>query len=217
MNQLARPIAAITVLVVSSVGLADPLNLVPRDPDIMAGFLTVDYQSDTGQLTLSGYALTITLEGDQTFNIKAPRPFQINARITNDGTATDGTLSVMGKVTVGAQVYSGTLVSGTLTSFGYRTPGGGALILEFLFTSTGGSMSNYFNPSRGPIGVIATANVGAFQGFGTGFTDHSLAGSADVYQTPSPPAILLGLMGLGAIAVYRRVGLFRFRRQGASA
>ena len=219
MNQLARPIAAITVLVVSSVGLADPLNLVRTPPDIMAGYVTVTYDKDSSLLSLSGFPLTFTPDGIQSFafDFASNLSFQINSTVTTGGVATDGRLTITGDVTVNGQLYSGTLVSGKLESFGYTPPGEGALILEFLFTSTGGSMSNYFNGSRGPIGVMADANFPAFEGFGASFANQEYAGVADVYQTPSPPAFLLGLLGLGSMVVYRRVSLVRFWKRGASA
>jgi hypothetical protein len=103
------------------------------------------------------------------------------------------------------QVFnSGTLLTGTLTAFGFPDPGGDPL--EFLFNVTGGDAAGLYASAPGGIILSGTGFGGSFNvDFDNliGGIQGTGSGAADVAPVPLPAAVwlfgagLLGLVGLG--------------------
>jgi len=112
----------------------------------------------------------------QLLSTTAPRSLAIGVRVENNGTLLGGVagedLRLTGTVTdpVTGAVYSGTLLTGEVTGFGFQDlPGALADIFQLRFQLTGGSMAPRF--AGRDIGVSMTVDGGQFKGlFNANFT-----------------------------------------------
>ncbi|MBT8135951.1 MAG: VPLPA-CTERM sorting domain-containing protein [Gammaproteobacteria bacterium] len=168
-----------------------PLALTMADtPDIAVGFITVEYAG--GSLSANGFALSFDgSDTDPALDI-VNGLFTLNAQIDSAGNLASGSLVVSG--TIGSQ-YSGTLLTGDLTAFGFNdNPAGDPL--EFLFSVTGGELASLY----GAVGGIILASSG-FSGSFTHFS--STSGTADVAAIPVPAAVWLMLTALAGLSGFR--------------
>ena len=186
---------------------AVPLNLTPQVPDIFAGLVQVEYDADTDIFSAEGIAEGLDLDGlaPPDHHIHAGT-FAVSATIDDGGVASDGSLQIGGTIgTLGA--VSGTLLTGTLTEFGFPDSGPG--LFEFVFDVTGGDLAPQFYPQSGVI--LDAQDFGLSTGFGGSF-DGSFSnvgtGNADVFATVIPEPITAGTSLLGLFIVV----LFSFRR-----
>jgi|GEM_PF-763370 len=201
------------VLVVGTEANAALIGLTSQPPDITAFFISVNYDATTDALTANGFATNLDLDGvaPPDYSITAPRAFTISATVDSSGVASGGTLVINGTVpAVGA--VSGTLLTGTLTQFGYSTTPGGE-IFEFVFTveDDDGDLASSFKPLAG---VILDAIDTGFGGSFTSDFSNSGFGNADTFPVPEPATLSLLLLGGTAIACRR---IRRSRARGARA
>lgn len=189
-----------------SAAQAAPLNLVLNDtPDIVSSFIDVAYDAVTDTLTASGFALELDDDGSIPAEAIAGGSFDLVATIDGAGVMTAGSLTISGTVaTLGYN--SGTLLTGTLTDFGFPDAGGDPL--EFLFDVTGGDAAGLYGGGSLTGGIIMSAT-----GFTGDFTSDfsnlisgipgTGSGVADVAPVPVPAAVwlfgsaVLGLAGIG--------------------
>ncbi len=190
---------------------AAPLNLTLADyPDVTGNLFDVSYVANNApnNLNISGY--DVAMDDDGVGPLLSPDSlsagsFLISASVTTGGVATGGSITITGDYlsTLG---LTGTLVTGTLTDFGFDSPPSGLDYFEFKFVVTGGLMATpqYFGLPGSTLGVIydaqedlfstnATAFASSFasQPFGSGW----LNSRADVAPIPEPATLSLILMG----------------------
>lgn len=176
---------------------AAPLNLTLNNtPDIVSSFIDVTYDSGTDSLTASGFAFELDDDGSVPAEAISNGTFDLSATIDEFGTMTSGSLTIGGTV-ASLGFNSGTLLTGTLTAFGFRDSGGDPL--EFLFDVTGGDAAGLYGGGSIPGGIILS-DTGFTGSFASNF--NSSTGVADVAPVPLPAAVwlfgsgLLGLVGL---------------------
>lgn len=183
------------VMGMSSLAQAAPLNLLLNpEPDIFSSFITVDYNAGADSLIASGFAQQLNSGG--LFNI-AGGSFDLNASIADDGSLAGGALAIGGTV-AGLGFNSGTLLTGTLSAFGFNQANDP---LEFLFDVTGGDAASLY----GDLGGIILSNAGFPGNWARDFSSGPFQSFSDVGTlVPVPAAVwlfgsaLLGLLGFNA-------------------
>jgi len=183
------------LFVLSPGAQAASLGLTLNDtPDIVSTFIDVKYNSEMGTLMASGTANE--LDDDGSPEAITAGSFDLTAMIDALGVMSSGTLSIGGTI-ASLGFNSGTLLTGTLTTFGFPEAGGDPL--GFLFDVTGGDAASLYGSGAYPGGIILGSS-----GFTGSFTENfgRIDGVADVASVPIPAAVwlfgsaLLGLVGL---------------------
>jgi len=176
---------------------AVPFNLILSTPDIVSGFITVDYDADLDALTASGFALQIDDDG------AGPRIdiddglFGLNARINDAGALTAGNLFIGGTVD-SLGFNSGTLLTGTLDAFGFPDAGGDPL--EFIFSVTGGDAAGLYGGTGGVI-LTGTGFEGSFRDDFSGPSFRSTANAAAAVVPEYGASVSLMLVSLVGLAI----------------
>jgi hypothetical protein len=190
-------------LVLAGPASATPLNLTLGYPDVLSGLLDITYDSSGTTFTATGSSLQIDYDGVSTpQDLDAPGSFLLTATIDNSGNFSTGSISITGSETSAPlpDLAGPTLVTGTLTGFGYSGDASG-IVFEFTYTTTGGDLAS----SGTPGGVIMSTTLYSFSGFGSDFNNllfGSIAGTGSgVSDTaalvPEPSVALLVACGLG--------------------
>jgi hypothetical protein len=215
MLRLARLWAVVGFLVCAgTLAKAAPLNLTPQPPDITSGLIGVSYDATTDVFLASGMTLSLDLDGAAPPEFLGPLggvgSYSISAVIDSTGTASGGTLSVLGANPLG--VPSGVLLTGPLSQVGFDFAASNKF--EFIFSVTGGDLAALFGPKAGVI-LIAGASTPAAASFGADFTTFYAPtvpmgpGTADTFAIPLPGAAWMGgglLVALSALRFVRRAG-----------
>ena len=187
---------------------AAPLGLTLQDtPNVTSGLLDVSYNASADEFLANGFALNLAVDSFLLPIITdGPGSFHISATIDESGNPSAGTLSIAG----GVLGFGPTLLTATLTDFGFSDGGGDTF--EFLFTVNGGDLAIpalYGDPGA-VVGVILDANGSNFTGsFATDFTNNpaALTLGQGVSQTapvvPEPATVLLVLL-TGVLVPLRR-------------
>jgi len=151
---------------------ASPLSLtLLQAPDIISGFLDISYDAATDTLSVSGFALEIDDDGVGPAETINGGSFDLSASIDASGALSGGSVSIGG--TIPSLGYSGgTLLTGTLTAFGFPDLGGDPL--ELLFDVTGGELAALYG--AGSVGIIL-GDTGFGGSFANSF-DNLIAGMA---------------------------------------
>ena len=197
-------LALSALLVFSASAQAAPLNLTLNDfPDIVSAFIDVTYDADTDSFSASGFALELDDDGSVPAEAISGGTFDLSAIIDDAGALVGGSLTIGGTV-ASLGFNSGTLLTGTLTAFGFPDAGGDPL--EFLFDVTGGDLAPLYGSLPGGVILSFTDFTGDF----TADFDNLINGDpgtgsavANVAPVPVPAAVwlfgsgLLGLAGLG--------------------
>ena len=145
----------------------------------------------------------------QLYGIAGAGPYAISVTGTYDlsaqinkatGQLISGSIYIGGTIPSLAGVSSGTLLTGTLTNFGFGDSGGD--FFQFLVNVTGGDLAHYYS---GPMGIQVNANNSGFTGsfltsFASGDSDSS-ADNASLTVVPEPSAILLLLSSLACLSI----------------
>ncbi|GEM_PF-867828 len=118
-----------------------------QEPDIASFFITSAYNEATNQFTATGYALSLDSVGPGNAVNISSGTYDVTATIDENGNLSSGTVTLAGDVSS----HSGTLVTGTIDSFGYYC---GTGLFEFVFSVTGGSMADEYGGIGNPVGVI---------------------------------------------------------------
>ena len=210
--------AAGVLLLFGSIGQAAPLNLTLLDtPDIVSDFIDVTYDAAGDSFVATGFARELDDDGSVPPENIVNGTFNLAATIDAAGNLVSGSLTIGGTV-ASLGFNSGTLLTGTLTDFGF--PNVGSDPFEFLLDVTGGDAAGLYGSV--PAGVILS---------GTGFSEPGLSGDfngdfdnlaliddvptpgtgravANVAPVPLPAAVWL--FGTGLLAL---VGVGRRRAQ----
>ena len=191
-------VGAVAILALVGVTQAAPLGLLLQDaPDVMSSFISVNYVAATDTLTASGFALTLDDDGSVPPENIAGGSFDVSAAIDGAGNPLGGTLTIGGTV-ASLGFNSGTLLTGSLTGFGFPAVGDP---LELLFSVTGGDAAGLFGGIGPTVGVILTGS--GFSGsFASDFSGPVFGGVADTAPlVPLPSALLTGAMLLGCMVI----------------
>jgi hypothetical protein len=182
---------------------ANSLNLVQHLPDVYSDYIQVNYASATKDFSASGQAFTFTLSElrPQGYDIvdaynNAGGSYDIVAKIDNLGNPVSGTLTIDGYIPslLGSQ-GTGTLLTGSLSRFGYPNAGGDPL--EFVFTNTGGDLSGYL-----PQADVILDYSGYTGTFHQNFSNYGM-GQADTF-VPEPITCLSFFGAVTALGGYLR-------------
>ncbi len=189
---------------------AASLDIEPGIPDILTGYLDVNYYADDDLLVVDGWALTLDDDGSVPPENITNGLYSISASIDGSGNlgTGGGTLSIGGTVP-SLGFISTPLLTGILTDFGY--PGGGSDVLEFLFEVTGGDAAELYGGVGATGGIIVENGTGFSGSFAVDWDNNSgmpgygfgTATSDNFANTvPIPGALwllgsgLIGLMGI---------------------
>jgi hypothetical protein len=107
--------------------------------------------------------------------------YKLNAQVNPAGTPISGSLDITG--TIPGLATSGTLLTGTLSQFGFMDSGGE--IFEFTYNVTGGDLAHFYS---GQTGIILNSVNSGFSG-----------GFANSFSSPSPPSPALGFSDNGGM------------------
>ncbi len=185
-------ITAASLLFTAAPVLATPLNLTLGDqPDIVSGFISVDYFADSDVLQASGFSFVLDTGTD---NSIFGGTFDLIATVDGSGSLVGGTLTVGGTIP-DLGYNSNTLLTGILTGMGFSDSG----LLEFVFDVTGGDAAGLY----GLEGGVLLSQSGFSGDWTSDFSSFGLA-FADIGRLPvDEPATLL-LLTFGLALLWRR-------------
>jgi hypothetical protein len=177
-------------------------------PDIISNSTgSYQYNSGTQLFTSTAQALAITFDGTTVIPI-TNGSYSVQFYVDNSGnflhgvTGYDSTIS--GTFTYGTKTYSGTLIEGEVTNFGWQNiPGYKYAFFDFSFDFKDGALNDFYAASGNKGGDIFTSESSNFTGNWNG--DHS--GTKVKYDTapvPEPTTILLFGLGIVGIAIFGR-------------
>ena len=178
---------------------ANPLNLVPGNPDVASGFITVTYNASTHAFSAVGYTQNIALPGgtQEPANL---REFTLTATISNSGVASDGTLMV--RTDHNNSVDSVGFSSASLVSFGF----GITNKFEFVFSQAAGNLASA-GTQIGTILIAPSLFANGMPSFASSFSNDEGGdggvGNADTFALVPAPASL-ALCGFAGLAAGRR-------------
>lgn len=144
---------------------ATPLNLTPQYPDIFASGLTVSFSTVGNVLSISGSAAWLMPhETDWTLDEPISNgQFSLTANLSSNGWLSGGSLKITGTTST----YSGDLLKGTLTGFGFADMADPSSskwpqVLEFSYDVQQDSLLANLFGSRGGVIIGASGYGGEF-------------------------------------------------------
>ena len=182
-------------------------------PDIFSNSTgTYNYNSATHLFTCTAQASTITFDGTTLIPITGGS-YSLQFYVNSSGNFSVGVsgadLTISGTFTYNNNTYSGVLLTGEVTNFGWQNlPGTKYAFFDLTFDSTGGALQGFYAGSGNKGGDIFSSEISNF----TGNWDKNHSGTKvkhDTAPVPEPTTILLFGLGIVGIAVFGRK---RFRR-----
>ena len=174
---------------------------------------TTSYDATTDQFTVDASPIAIRLVAGGTPILITPtgsgEAFGINVTIDDSGALVGGApgndLVVVGNVNLGGLgTFSGTLLTGEITAFGFQDSGGTTDFYDFTFALTGGDLAFLYSPT---LAVSLTSEQSSFTGDFTVDFGGEAKGTLGSTVIPIPPAVWLfssGLLGIVGISRRRR-------------
>jgi len=175
---------------------ADLIGLDLGLPDIFSDTTgKYSYAASTDLFTSTATAVTITFDGVNLVTI-ANGIYNVSFQVDSSGNFSGGVsgddLGISGDFTYASKDYSGLLVAGEVTNFGWGTLSSYA-IFDFTFEFTHGALSSFYAANNNQGGDILTSESNSFAGDWT--VNHG--GSAKHDTAPIPEASTLLLLGGG--------------------
>jgi hypothetical protein len=230
--------ASLTLALATLLGSSSRAALIRPDavyafPDVAAGFngtVTYNYDgsSQKGQFVMANTPYLLSLAGTplSEFNVtptgsgirQQTLSLTLNSQGNLDPTA-NNSYSLYGKVVVGQNTYSGLLLQGTATAFGFQnlTASGvqGQNIFDVNLNITGGALASLFGSSA-YLRLQSDASSTFAGGFGQSFSAYdvqsSTYGNPNVNPAPVPePSTLVVILACGGAGL-----LYRTRRRIAA-
>jgi hypothetical protein len=178
------------------------LDLIP--PDITSNSTgTYTYNAGTNLFSSTATPVIITFDGIHFIPITGGS-YSANFNVDESGNFAGGVdgydLIISGSFWYGDNLYSGTLIAGEVTKFGWLNIPGPYAIFDFSFDATGGALIDFYN---GAGGDVLTSEISTF----TGDWSKSHSGKLVKHDTaplPEPDTILLFILGVIGIAIFTR-------------
>lgn len=180
-------------------------------PDILSDTTGVySYNASTDILSFSATALTITFDGTTIIPITSGS-YSAKFQVDSSGNFVSGVsgddLVITGSFSYGGNSYSGTLVSGEVTAFGWTVPGTPFALFDYTFDFTSGALSSFYAVYNNHGADIALSEVSDFNGDWT-VTHSGIKTKHDTAPaTPEPTSLFLlgsSLLGMAAFARKKR-------------
>jgi hypothetical protein len=183
-------------------------------PDIYSNSTgTYNYNAATDLFTCTAQASTITFDGTTLIPITIGN-YSVQFHVDSSGNFSGGVdgiddLTISGTFTYNNVTYSGVLLTGEVTNFGWQNiPGTKYALFDLTFDATGGVLQELYAGSGNKGADIFSSEISNFKGNWN--VNHS--GSKvkhDTAPVPEPATILLFGLGIVGIAIFGRK---RFRR-----
>lgn len=203
-------LCAIAVFLTAGSASAALIGIDLQLPDIYSDSTgTYSYNSATDLFSIVAKALTITFDGVTTIPITLGS-YSAQFLVDSSGNFSSGVsgddLSISGTFTYGSTTYSGVLLTGEITNFGWLDVPGPYAFFDYTFNVTGGSLASYFG-SMG--GSFTSAETSTFNGLWDADHAGNTKVKTDTASVPEPGTLLLLGSGLVGLAFY---GRFRRRK-----
>jgi hypothetical protein len=179
-----------------------------QNPDLAALSLTTKYTpsaGSTGTFSITGWPTSFTVSnGGSPQAISVTGTYNLTAQINKStGQFISGSFLIGGTIPTVPGANSGTLLTGTLTNFGFQNGGGD--FFQFLANITGGDLAHYY---PGKLGIQVDANNSGFTGsflssFASADSDTS-SDNASLTVVPEPTTAMLLVCGLACLRVAAR-------------
>lgn len=184
---------------------ADLIGLNLGLPDIFSDQTgTYAYTASDGLFTSTATAVTITFDGVNLIPI-TDGIYNVSFYVDNAGNFSGGLLGleISGAFTYAGKDYSGRLVAGEVTNFGWTTvPPAGYGIFDFTFEFTNGALSPFYAANNNQGGDITFSESNTFTGDWT--VDHGGSAKHDTAPIPEASTLLLFGGGLSGLLFFAR-------------